>query len=294
MPGHVKKSDGPDPCPDQWLYVSDELKVKLKSKPYDPKKSCWVPEKGTGGYLEGLITEVDGDKHSVKILETGDIKVFKKDQIGQVNPPKFDCSDDMAGLTYLNDACVLWNSVVRYKNQLIYTYSGLFCIAINPYIRFPIYTQRAMEIYMGLRRQECPPHIFGVAESSYQGMMNNGKNQSILITGESGAGKTENTKKVISYFASIGATGKKKEGEPGLEDKIVQTNPVLEAWGNAKTVRNDNSSSSKARWSSLDGQCSKIGSRYQNEIRMWSKLESFECDTQSCKSGSSLGHWLQG
>merc|ERR1719278_216022 len=99
-----------------------------------------------------------------------------------------------------------------------------------------------MEIYMGLRRSECPPHIFGVAEQQYQGMMNNGKNQSILITGESGAGKTENTKKVISYFASIGATGKKKEGEPGLEDKIVQTNPVLEAWGNAKTLRNDNSS----------------------------------------------------
>merc|ERR1719189_1514077 len=99
-----------------------------------------------------------------------------------------------------------------------------------------------MEIYMGMRRTECPPHIFGVAEGSYQGMMNAGKNQSILITGESGAGKTENTKKVISYFASIGATGKKKEGEPGLEDKIVQTNPVLEAWGNAKTVRNDNSS----------------------------------------------------
>ncbi len=73
-------------------------------------------------------------------------------------------------------------------------------------------------------------------------MMVAGKNQSILITGESGAGKTENTKKVISYFASIGASGKKKEGEPGLEDKIVQTNPVLEAWGNAKTVRNDNSS----------------------------------------------------
>ena len=95
---------------------------------------------------------------------------------------------------------------------------------------------------MGLRRNECPPHIFGVAESSYQGMMNNAKNQSILVTGESGAGKTENTKKVISYFASIGASGKKKEGEPGLEDKIVQTNPVLEAWGNAKTVRNDNSS----------------------------------------------------
>merc|ERR1719151_226492 len=72
--------------------------------------------------------------------------------------------------------------------------------------------------------------------------MNSGCNQSILITGESGAGKTENTKKVISYFATICSSGKRKEGEASLEDKIVQTNPVLEAWGNAKTVRNDNSS----------------------------------------------------
>ena len=163
--------------------------------------------------------------------------------VGQVNPPKFDCADDMANLTYLNDACVLWNSVVRYKNQLIYTYSGLFCIAINPYIRFPIYTQRTMEMYIGLRRTECPPHIFGVAEGSYQGMMNNGKNQSILITGESGAGKTENTKKVIGYFAIVGATGKASSTRKvSLEDQVVQTNPILEAFGNAKTVRNDNSS----------------------------------------------------
>merc|ERR1719367_972510 len=243
MPGHmVGKTDGPDPDPDPWLVVSYDLRKKLNSKPYDAKKSCWVPDKVTHGYNEGLIESTDGDKVTVKLLESGESKVFKKDVVAQVNPPKFDCSDDMAGLTYLYDACVLWNSVVRYKNELIYTYSGLFCIAINPYKRFPIYTQRTMEIYIGKRRSECPPHIFGVAEGSYQGMMNLQKNQSILITGESGAGKTENTKKVISYFASIGATTKKKEGEPGLEDKIVQTNPVLEAWGNAKTVRNDNSS----------------------------------------------------
>jgi len=264
MPGHTKKSEGPDPDPSPWLCVSEQLKIKLKSKPYDAKKSCWVPNKATHGYDEGLIESTEGEKVTVMILENNEVsyfglntaifisaiygsnsfqkKVFKKDQVGQVNPPKFDCSDDMSSLTYLNDACVLWNSVVRYKNELIYTYSGLFCIAINPYKRFPIYTQRTMEIYIGKRRNECPPHIFGVAEGSYQGMNNGGKNQSILITGESGAGKTENTKKVISYFASIGASGKRKEGEPGLEDKIVQTNPVLEAWGNAKTVRNDNSS----------------------------------------------------
>ena len=150
------------------------------------------------------------------------VKVYKADTVCQVNPPKvsepqniktnfkipplqFDCSEDMADLTFLGDACVLWNSVVRYKNELIYTYSGLFCIAINPYKRFPIYTLRTMEIYVGKRRAECPPHIFAIAEGSYQGMTNSGNNQSILITGESGAGKTENTKKVITYLALVAA-----------------------------------------------------------------------------------------
>ena len=99
-----------------------------------------------------------------------------------------------------------------------------------------------MEIYTGKRRNEVPPHIFAIAEGAYQGMQTTGKNQSILITGESGAGKTENTKKVIAYFATDAGAGKRKEGEPGLEDNIVQTNPVLEAWGNAKSFRNENSS----------------------------------------------------
>merc|ERR1711983_621837 len=84
------------------------------------------------------------------------ISKSQKDQVQQVNPPKFDCSDDMAGLTFLGDACVLCNSQIRYVNELIYTYSGLFCIAINPYKRFPIYTLRTMEIYVGKRRNECP------------------------------------------------------------------------------------------------------------------------------------------
>jgi len=240
MPGHVKKTTGPDPDPSPWLVVSDELKIKLKAKPYDTKKSVWVPNKADGGFLEGLKESVDGKKVTVNV--GGEMKVYKEDQVCQVNPPKFDCANDMADLTFLGDACVLWNSVVRYKNELIYTYSGLFCIAINPYKRFPIYTLRTMEMYIGKRRNECPPHIFAIAEGAYQGMMNTGCNQSILITGESGAGKTENTKKVISYFATICSSGKRKEGEASLEDKIVATNPVLEAWGNAKTVRNDNSS----------------------------------------------------
>ena len=133
MPGHIKKTSGPDPDPSPWLEVKHELKLKLKAKPYDPKKSVWVPNKNKeeGGYLEGLIESKDGNKVSVNVA--GEVKVFKEDQVNQVNPPKFDCSEDMADLTFLGDPCVLWNSVVRYKNELIYTYSGLFCIAVNPY-----------------------------------------------------------------------------------------------------------------------------------------------------------------
>merc|ERR1712106_759424 len=240
MPGHIKKSSGADPDPSPWLEVKYELKMKNKAKPYDPKNSVWVPNKADGGYLEGLIESKDGVKVTVKV--GGEMKVFKEDQICQVNPGNYDCAEDMANLTYLGDACVLWNSVIRYKNELIYTYSGLFCIAINPYKSYCIYTLRTMELYVGKRRNECWPHIFAIAEGAYQGMCGSGMNQSILITGESGAGKTENTKKVISYFATICSSGKRKEGEASLEDKIVQTNPVLDAWGNAKTVRNDNSS----------------------------------------------------
>ena len=137
MPGHIKKTSGPDPDPSPWLEVKHELKMKNKAKPYDPKKSYWVPDKATGGYLEGSLESKEGNKCQVKV--NGEMKVFKEDQIDQMNPPVYDCSEDMANLTYLGDACVLWNSVIRYKNELIYTYSGLFCVAINPYKRFPTY-----------------------------------------------------------------------------------------------------------------------------------------------------------
>ena len=85
MPGHVAKTEGPDPCPDQWLYVSEELRIKLKSKPYDPKKSCWVPEKATGGYLEGLIENIEGEKATVKIISTGDVSIFYQQFSGLEN-----------------------------------------------------------------------------------------------------------------------------------------------------------------------------------------------------------------
>ncbi|KAF0287019.1 Myosin heavy chain, muscle [Amphibalanus amphitrite] len=242
----IEKKYKPDeePDPEPYLYVSLEQKRIDATKPYDSKTACWVPDEKEG-YVQGKIIDASNDKTTKVQLPNFEEKDFKKDQISQVNPPKYEKVEDMSNLTYLNDASVLHNLKQRYYNKLIYTYSGLFCVAINPYKRFPIYTLRAIKIYLGKRRNEVPPHIFALSDGAYSDMMANGQNQSILITGESGAGKTENTKKVITYFAQVGATGKKKaqdDGKGTLEDQIVQTNPVLEAFGNAKTTRNDNSS----------------------------------------------------
>jgi myosin heavy chain 6/7 len=148
----------------------------------------------------------------------------------------------MANLTFLNDASVFNNLKTRYQAKLIYTYSGLFCVVVNPYKRFPIYTPTVVKLYLGKRRNEVPPHLWAITETAYRNMLTNSKDQSMLITGESGAGKTENTKKVISYLAMVASSGKKSEKKVSLEDQIVATNPILESYGNAKTSRNDNSS----------------------------------------------------
>ncbi|XP_062706918.1 myosin heavy chain, muscle isoform X9 [Aedes albopictus] len=234
---------GDDPDPSEWLFVSLEQKRIDQSKPYDAKKACWVPDEKEG-YVLGEIKATKGELVTVG-LPGGETKDFKKDLVSQVNPPKYEKCEDMSNLTYLNDASVLHNLRERYRAKLIYTYSGLFCVVINPYKRWPLYTLRVAKMYRGKRRNEVPPHLFAVSDGAYVNMLTNHENQSMLITGESGAGKTENTKKVIAYFATIGASTKKDEStekKASLEDQVVQTNPVLEAYGNAKTVRNDNSS----------------------------------------------------
>nr|XP_027229006.1 myosin heavy chain, muscle-like [Penaeus vannamei] len=243
MPGHVVKSTGPDPDPTEFLFISAEQRMLDQTKPYDPKKSCWVPD-DKEGFLEGLIQGAKGDKLVSVQLKSGEVKDYKTESVVQVNASKYEKCEDVSNLTFLNDASVLYNLKSRCQAKLIYTYSDLFCIAINPYKRFPIYTNRTVKIYQGKRRNEVPPHLFAISDGAYMDMLQSSVNQSMLITGESGAGKTENTKKVLSYFANVGATTKKKEDEnkPNLEDQIVQTNPPLEAYGNAKTTRNDNSS----------------------------------------------------
>merc|ERR1719273_1705515 len=192
--------------------------------------------------MESILESDDGTK--AVVMCGHEKKTFKSAEVGQVNPPKFEKCEDMANLTFLNDASVFWNLKVRYVQKLIYTYSGLFCIVVNPYKRYPIYSQTVVKMYLGKRRNEVPPHLWAITESVYGTILHITMDQSMLITGESGAGKTENTKKGISYLAAVAAPKKKlgQEKKAALEDQIVATNPILESYGNAKTSRNDNSS----------------------------------------------------
>nr|XP_009857904.2 myosin-16 [Ciona intestinalis] len=232
---------GDDPMP--FLEPTEKEKLSYAAQNYDGKKSVWVPHKKEG-FVKGDLVDSSGEKCTVKTVKNETVSL-KKDDIQQMNPPKFEQTADMANMTFLNEASVLHNLRSRYASLRIYTYSGLFCVCVNPYKWLPVYGVKVVHMYRGKKRSEMPPHLFSVADNAYHDMLMDRENQSILITGESGAGKTENTKKVIQYFANIAASGVQKPGEEkkaNLEDQIVQTNPVLEAWGNAKTIRNNNSS----------------------------------------------------
>jgi len=237
--------------PMKYLQVDTAQMLKDQAKAFDAKKFCWVPtaKDDEEGYVVGEVVSAAGDVVTIEIK--GQTKEFKKEQCDQMNPPKYEKCTDMANLTYLNEASVLYNLRARYEAGLIYTYSGLFCIAVNPYRRLPIYGDDVIKLYRGKRRPEMPPHVFSIVDNAYQDMLIDKDNQSMLITGESGAGKTENTKKVIQYIAKVaGVEGKPKDKAPvddgkmkgSLDEQVVQANPLLEAFGNAKTTRNNNSS----------------------------------------------------
>jgi len=163
--------------------------------------------------------------------------------------------NDLIALPHLHEPSILHAVGERFMHGSIYTWTGPVIIAVNPFQRLPLYTDEIREHYRaeGLFRSqgmgsdgELEPHPFAVADKSYRQMMSEGRrSQAILISGESGAGKTETTKIVMSYLTTLGAMGshdEKKEGELSVMERVLQTNPVLEAFGNARTLRNDNSS----------------------------------------------------
>ncbi|KAK9281631.1 hypothetical protein L1049_004534 [Liquidambar formosana] len=200
----------------------------------------WV-EDPVLAWIDGEVIRINGQEVQVhttngKTVVTNISKVFPKDTEA---PPGG--VDDMTKLSYLHEPGVLQNLSTRYELNEIYTYTGNILIAINPFQRLPhLYDTHMMEQYKGAAFGELSPHVFAVADVAFRAMINEGKSNSILVSGESGAGKTETTKMLMRYLAYLGG----RAGVEGrtVEQQVLESNPVLEAFGNAKTVRNNNSS----------------------------------------------------
>uniref|UniRef100_A0A3Q1I5W7 Myosin motor domain-containing protein n=1 Tax=Anabas testudineus TaxID=64144 RepID=A0A3Q1I5W7_ANATE len=231
-----------------YLRKPERERIEAQNTPFDAKTAYFVTEPSEM-YLKGKLIKREGPKSYCVVNIMRIEKKVKEDEVFPMNPPKFDKIEDMAMMTHLSEPSVLYNLKERYAAWMIYTYSGLFCVTVNPYKWLPVYDAVVVAGYRGKKRVEAPPHIFSISDNAYQFMLQDRENQSILITGESGAGKTVNTKRVIQYFATIAVAGGSKKSEPvpgkmqgSLEDQIIAANPLLEAYGNAKTVRNDNSS----------------------------------------------------
>ncbi|GMP90505.1 hypothetical protein CsSME_00041604 [Camellia sinensis var. sinensis] len=200
----------------------------------------WV-EDPDDAWLDGEVVEVNGEE--IKVLCTsGKTVIVKASNAYPKDAEAPPCGvDDMTRLAYLHEPGVLYNLKSRYDINEIYTYTGNILIAVNPFRRLPhLYDNHMMAQYKGAAFGELSPHPFAVADAAYRQMINEGISQSILVSGESGAGKTESTKMLMRYLAYMG--GRVAAEGRTVEQKVLESNPVLEAFGNAKTVRNNNSS----------------------------------------------------
>lgn len=200
----------------------------------------WI-EDPDEAWLDGEVVEINGE--NLKVLCTsGKTVLVHASNVYPKDPEAPQCGvDDMTKLAYLHEPGVLQNLKSRYDINEIYTYTGNILIAVNPFRRLPhLYDIHMMEQYKGAGFGELSPHPFAIADASYRLMMNEGISQSILVSGESGAGKTESTKLLMRYLAYMG--GRAASEGRSIEQKVLESNPVLEAFGNAKTVRNNNSS----------------------------------------------------
>uniref|UniRef100_A0A803W2S9 Uncharacterized protein n=1 Tax=Ficedula albicollis TaxID=59894 RepID=A0A803W2S9_FICAL len=152
-----------------YLRKSEKERIEAQNKPFDAKTSVFVVH-AKESYVKGKIESKDAGKVTVK-TEGGETLTVKEDQIFSMNPPKYDKIEDMAMMTHLHEPAVLYNLKERYAAWMIYTYSGLFCVTVNPYKWLPVYNPEVVLAYRGKKRQEAPPHIFSISDNAYQFML---------------------------------------------------------------------------------------------------------------------------
>nr|GLL36291.1 hypothetical protein TanjilG_30478 [Ipomoea trifida] len=191
-----------------------------------------------GKWELATIISTSGTESVISFPEGKVLKV-KSENLLPANPDILDGVDDLMQLSYLNEPSVLNNLQYRYSQDMIYTKAGPVLVAINPFKKVPLYGNDHIEAYR--RKSIESPHVYAITDTAMREMVRDEINQSIIISGESGAGKTETAKIAMQYLAALG-------GGSGIEYEILKTNPILEAFGNAKTLRNDNSS----RFEALD------------------------------------------
>ncbi|XP_014490953.1 myosin-1 [Vigna radiata var. radiata] len=201
--------------------------------PYSSKKKLqsWF-QLPNGNWELGKMISTSGNE-SIISLSDGKVLKVKEESLVPANPDILDGVDDLMQLSYLNEPSVLYNLQYRYNQNMIYTKAGPVLVAINPFKKVPLYGNDYIEAYK--RKAIESPHVYAITDTAIREMIRDEVNQSIIISGESGAGKTETAKIAMQYLAALG-------GGSGIEYEILKTNPILEAFGNAKTLRNDNSS----------------------------------------------------
>ncbi|KAH6603373.1 myosin head [Trichoderma cornu-damae] len=231
---------------------------------YDVGTRAWQPDAAEGWVASELISKtVEGSKTKLVFqLDNGETRTVDVStealQSGGsdaslpplMNPTILEASDDLTNLSHLNEPAVLQAIRLRYLQKEIYTYSGIVLIATNPFARVDsLYVPGMVQVYAGKQRATQAPHLFAIAEEAFMDMIRDAKNQTIVVSGESGAGKTVSAKYIMRYFATRespdnpGARTKRgAETMSETEEQILATNPIMEAFGNAKTTRNDNSS----------------------------------------------------
>lgn len=226
---------------------------------YDVGTRCWYPDDKLG-WIGVTVKSIgqDGNSHVIELqndLDKEEVFSVKTDNLAEENskfplrnPPILEASEDLTSLSYLNEPAVLHAIKVRYSQLNIYTYSGIVLIATNPFQKIDsLYSQDIIQAYSGKTRGELDPHLFAIAEDAYKCMKRDKNNQTIVVSGESGAGKTVSAKYIMRYFASVESdpdqmVGASHHDMSDVEKQILATNPIMEAFGNAKTTRNDNSS----------------------------------------------------